>query len=122
MSTDDLNEADPLADIHTVDEVRRASAARFNRVSRAIGWITIPLFILGVSLKALPIIIQLKEDGRKREDEQKKEQKKLDRAVEETREAVRQGKTGEAINRLFPKEHQDFQDRKKAEEVKAVDQ
>ncbi len=36
------------------------------------------------------------------------EQEKVDRMVEETREAVRQGQTGEAFQRLFPDDRKNF--------------
>lgn len=44
------------------------------------------------------------------------ERQRLQNDIEAVRQAVREGKAGEATNRLFPNEHQEFLQRKQAED------
>ena len=106
--------ADPLTALEAADEALRATAARSERVIRVLNLATIPLVILWLVTVGLRFKLVVLDPARERQAKEAKEQEKLHDAVDEARKAVREGRAGEAFNRLFREEHEEFLQQKRA--------
>src|SRR5262249_39650441 len=81
-----------------------------------IGKVTAAFLIVGVLGSVPGAVIQVWQASQEADRQEQSEQQKLNRSMQDIRQAVREGKAGKAFQRLFKEEHEEFL-RKKASEV-----
>ncbi|OAI54966.1 hypothetical protein AYO44_13835 [Planctomycetaceae bacterium SCGC AG-212-F19] len=86
---------------------------------RRVGKLLMAFFAVGI-LGAIPgAVIQLWVASQEA-DKPDPKQEKINRTMQDAREAVRQGKAGKAFQQMFPEEHQEYLRKKKAAERSAA--
>lgn len=100
---DELAPPDPLSDLDTAEQKREAAlarSARWTAVLKLIAVVQFVLYLVILGFRLTPVFLELAGER------SALERQRLRHDVDAVRQAVREGKAGEATSRLFPQEHQ----------------
>ncbi len=110
---DKIAPPDPLSDLDAAEQKRQAALARSARWTPVLKLIACVQFVLYLIILGFRLTLVFLEPAG---EQSVMERQRLQNDIEAVRQAVREGKAGEATNRLFPNEHQEFLQRKQAED------